>query len=80
MKRIGLLLVSLALPITAVAQEPDISKFLDSRYDETARIARTLWEFAEVGYQEEKSSALLQATLAAEGLDVQPAPSARPLR
>ena len=78
MKRIALLLVSLALPVTAAAQDPDISKFLDSRYDETARIARTLWEFAEVGYQEEKSSALLQTTLAAEGFDVQPGVAGMP--
>ena len=78
MKRTALLLVSLALPMTAAAQEPDISKFLDSRYDETARIARTLWELAEVGYQEEKSSALLQATLAAEGFDVQPGVAGMP--
>ena len=78
MKRTVLLLVSLALPMTAAAQEPDIAKFLDSRYDETARIARTLWEFAEVGYQEEKSSALLQATLAAEGFDVQPGVAGMP--
>ncbi len=71
MKRTALLLISCIIPLAVAAQEPDVSKFLDSRYDETARIARTLWEYAEVGYQEEKSSALLQATLSAEGFDVQ---------
>jgi aminobenzoyl-glutamate utilization protein B len=71
MKRTALLLVHLMIPFVASAQQVDVTKFLESRYDETARIARTLWEFAEVGYQEEKSSALLQETLAAEGFDIE---------
>ena len=54
----------------AVAQI-DVGQFLDSRHEETAGIARSLWEFAEVGYQEEQSSALLQATLSAEGFSVE---------
>jgi len=78
MKRIVLLLVAIMLPLAAAAQELDISKFLDSRYDETARIARTLWEHAEVGYQEKKSSALLQVTLVAEGFSVQPGVAGMP--
>jgi aminobenzoyl-glutamate utilization protein B len=44
--------------------------FVDERYDETARIARTIWEYAEVGYQETKSSTLLQQTLADEGFSI----------
>ncbi len=65
-------LAALLLPfaITA-AEEPDIGQFVDLRYQETARLARTLWEYAEVGYQEEKSSALLQSALAAEGFDIE---------
>lgn len=49
----------------------DILRFVDSRYEETAAIARELWEHAEVGYQEEKSSGLLQETLAQEGFSVE---------
>jgi aminobenzoyl-glutamate utilization protein B len=71
MKRTALLLAVLMMPFAASAQEPDVTVFLDARYDETARMAKTLWDLAEVGYQEEKSSALLQETLAAEGFDVQ---------
>ena len=71
MHRLILMLCFAAVSGLAAAQEPDITRFLDSRYEETARIARTLWEHAEVGYQEEKSSELLQATLAAEGFNVQ---------
>ena len=55
----------LSLTVDAAAQI-DVRQFLDSRYAETERIARTLWDYAEVGYQEEMSSALLQSTLSAE--------------
>lgn len=53
------------------AAQIDIPQFLDSRYSETEEIARMLWEYAEVGYQEEKSSALLQETLSAEGFEIE---------
>jgi aminobenzoyl-glutamate utilization protein B len=43
---------------------------IDARAGETARIARSVWEFAEVGYQETKSSALLQDELKAAGFAV----------
>jgi aminobenzoyl-glutamate utilization protein B len=66
------------LTFAAAAQEPDIERFVDSRFDETARIAQTLWDYAEVGYQEEKSSALLQETLIAEGFDVRPGVAGMP--
>jgi aminobenzoyl-glutamate utilization protein B len=49
----------------------DIMRFVDSRYEETATIARNLWEYAEVGYLEEKSSGLLQQTLADEGFSIE---------
>ncbi|MEX2496781.1 MAG: amidohydrolase [Woeseia sp.] len=49
----------------------DIVSFVDSRYEQTADIARTLWEYAEVGYQEEKSSRLMQDTLAAAGFEIE---------
>ena len=65
------LLVILFIPHIAAAQEYDVTGFLDARYDNTANMARALWEFAEVGYQEEKSSALLQEALAAEGFRVE---------
>jgi aminobenzoyl-glutamate utilization protein B len=71
MVRTAALLIALVIPFAASAQETDVARFLDSRYDQTARIAKTLWEYAEVGYQEEKSSALLQETLAAEGFDIE---------
>jgi aminobenzoyl-glutamate utilization protein B len=60
-----------ALPARADGHVDDTLAFLDQRHPETARIARALWEYAEVGYQETRSSTLLQQTLAAEGFDVQ---------
>jgi len=48
-----------------------IVDFIDGRYESTAELARTIWEYAEVGYQETKSSNLLQQTLDVEGFSLQ---------
>ena len=62
----------LALAATAAdAQAPAHLAWLDAHYDQTAATARTIWEYAEVGYQETRSSALLQEQLAAAGFDVE---------
>lgn len=45
--------------------------YLNDRYDVTANTARSIWEFAEVGYQETRSSELLQAQLRAEGFTIE---------
>lgn len=66
------ILTPLLFPVCAGADTvSDITGFIDSRYEQTAAIARDLWEFAEVGYQEVRSSALLRETLAAEGFEIQ---------
>lgn len=44
---------------------------IDDRYDETANVARQLWEWAEVGYQENRSSQLLQDKLSAAGFSIE---------
>jgi len=43
---------------------------IQSHYDEYKKIALQIWDYAEVGYKEVKSSALLQATLSAGGFTV----------
>ncbi len=43
---------------------------LDRRYETTASLAQSLWDYAEVGYQETRSTQLLQKTLEAEGFQV----------
>ena len=71
-KTLLLALILFALPLCAGAAEAgDVMKFVDSRYEQTAALARDLWEFAEVGYQEVKSSALIKETLAAEGFEIE---------
>lgn len=53
------------------ADRPDpIVAALEGRREAYAGVARRIWEFAEVGYQEEKSSALLQEQLRAAGFQV----------
>ncbi|MEE4107977.1 MAG: hypothetical protein V2I24_01435, partial [Halieaceae bacterium] len=56
---------------TAGAQAPAHLAWLDAHYDQTAATARTIWEYAEVGYQETRSSALLQEQLAEAGFTVE---------
>ncbi|MDH3990932.1 MAG: amidohydrolase, partial [Gammaproteobacteria bacterium] len=48
-----------------------ILDFIDGRYEDTAKLARTIWEYAEVGYQETRSSTLLQETLSGEGFTIE---------
>ena len=66
-------LIGLCLsPVIAAAQtSPDaILTNLDTQYEQTVDIAQKLWDWSEVGYQEEKSSQLLQDTLKAEGFTI----------
>ncbi|PQA85534.1 amidohydrolase [Hyphococcus luteus] len=58
------------LPAAAFADDSAVLADIDARYDDTAAVARQLWEWAEVGYKEEKSSALLQSKLDAAGFDI----------
>ncbi len=74
MKRItiGLFAIAiLALPALGQKTKQDVIKSIDSKYDQYAATAHKIWEFAEVGYQEEQSSALLQQTLKDAGFTVQ---------
>ena len=62
----------LILTIEAIAGDRDeILDFIDGRYESTADMARTLWEYAEVGFKETKSSALIQAALSADGFTIE---------
>lgn len=86
MKKHILLITFSLLALVATAQKkkntatatpaPDQDKVmvigdLDKRFKEYADLSKQIWEFAEVGYQEEKSSALLQEQLKKEGFTVQ---------
>jgi len=74
MIRTALALSLAAIAVPAHAQEGDvmndISALIDARSDKAAQNARQLWEWAEVGYQEQKSSGLLQSELKAHGFEI----------
>lgn len=44
---------------------------LDKKYDSYSNIAKQIWDFAELGYLETRSSALLQKTLEKEGFTLE---------
>ena len=73
---IPLLTLGQAKPKKTTAPAPDKDKQtvladLDKRFPDYAGISKQIWDFAELGYQEEKSSALLAEQLRQEGFDVQ---------
>ena len=49
---------------------PDPIAVVDSQADRTARVAQELWDLAELGYLESRSSGLMQAELASEGFRI----------
>ena len=58
------------LSINAQKKTEDVLKKLDSKAEAYGAIAQNIWDLAEMGYQEEKSSALLQKTLSDEGFSI----------
>ncbi len=56
--------------MNAQKSEKDIIKKLEQKSDEYGNIAQNIWEFAEMGYQEEQSSGLLQKTLKDAGFSI----------
>ena len=70
------IVVVAGLTIAGRAQAPDdraaMLQRIESKRAAYADIAKQIWGFAEVGYQEEKSSALLQQQLQAAGFTVTP--------
>ena len=66
-----LALTCLLLPLAAVADTASLLAGIDADRARTQRVARSIWEWAEVGYQEENSSGLLQDELRAEGFRVE---------
>jgi len=62
------------LPVMAQARPAapgPLAAAIESRAPAYTAVARRIWEFAEVGYQEEKSSALLQEQLRGAGFTVE---------
>ncbi len=74
MIRYALMLALAAVPVSVQAQQnetmAEISALIDARSGEAAKTARQLWEWAEVGYQEQKSSDLLKQSLRSNGFKI----------
>lgn len=71
----GLILVAILINTVTAQTVADLKKTtlqqLNTRQSSYESIARSIWEFAEVGYKEKKSSALLQETLRQEGFNIE---------
>ena len=61
------LLASFAL----AAERDDILRSIDNHAAQYGEVSKQIWQFAELGYHETKSSALLQRQLKDAGFDVQ---------
>lgn len=63
-------MLAVALPAAASAEDA-LRDYLAGRAARDAEVAHTIWTWAEVGYQEVQSSALLQSELTAAGFSVE---------
>ncbi|GIT61939.1 MAG: hypothetical protein Ct9H300mP20_17660 [Gammaproteobacteria bacterium] len=72
LKWVLLSLVTVCSQISYSAES--IDKFINSHQEEYQQLALKIWELAEVGYQEHKSSALLQESLSSKGFKVETLP------
>lgn len=61
----------LLVPSVCLAQKDELNKSIDRRTDEAWTIAKQIWDWAEPGYQEKKSAALLADTLEKVGFKVE---------
>ncbi len=69
-----------ALPAVAAAQDPktEVVAAVDRNRERAERVALQIWDFAEVGYQEARSAALLQQQLRDAGFSIQPGAAGMP--
>ena len=67
---LGTLAIFMATAVNAQKKLDDVLKALDAKSESYGQIAQTIWDLAEMGYQEEKSAALLQKTLADAGFTI----------
>ncbi len=67
------MVVVMLLSVSAFAQKTkqDVAKAIEARYEEYSATAKKIWDYAEVGFQETQSSALLQQALKDAGFTVQ---------
>jgi len=63
--------LSVVLPEAAADKTASLLDSIDQRQQQNADIAKTLWDYAEISFQEERSSERLQQELKAEGFDIE---------
>jgi aminobenzoyl-glutamate utilization protein B len=73
--KLAVFMLSAAAPWAALAADisathSEVIRLVETHAAAYRDVSRKIWEFAEMGYQETRSSALLQQTLAATGFDV----------
>src|ERR1700733_13851183 len=70
-----LTVVPALVPLSAPGQPPSLHKQIDALVDQHsaqyAEASKTIWEYAELGYHEDKSSALLQHDLKEAGFRIE---------
>ena len=75
--------IAAILPIMAVAEQPSaahqqIKELVERHSAEFAQASKTIWGYAELGYHEEKSTAVLQHALANAGFRIEAGVAAEP--
>lgn len=70
MKKLSFLIFTL-ISFFSFSQSKQVLSDLDTSQEAYAKVALQIWEYAEMGYQEEKSSALLQQILVDAGFTIQ---------
>lgn len=75
MKKLSLFLALTFITVGLMAQSKQVQKVLNTslkaKQDKYGEIAHQIWEWAELGYQEEQSSSLLQKTLKEQGFEIE---------
>ena len=68
---LSIALLLLFAPVVLAQEGADVLKRMDGRAPRYGEISRKIWEFAEVGYKEQKSAQLLKADLREAGFTLQ---------
>lgn len=69
--KLTFLMMALSFSVIGQKTKKDVIKAIDSRQSEYSTIARQIWGYAEVGFQETRSSALLMETLSNNGFKIE---------
>src|SRR5689334_12047413 len=70
-KILFIFLIPGCMSLHAQKSKSEVLKSLESKSNQYSEVAKKIWAYAEVGYQEDQSSALLQKTLVDAGFHVQ---------